>query len=804
MNDLPEGIHQNQVPGVEPKQSAGTSSCTQVGLRVLLAIWILAMALVSQAVTALVEQSLADGFLGIPDFRWAVTLLFGLAVLIPAAIGWAIARTQPAAQEDKWFYQAFALSGGFVILLTPARLVRITQAYETALILIAGMVVFLLLTQKASRLARSRKGLWAALLAGGIVGIPWVLWGALGLAADILLNLGAALLFGLAAGRILPVLYQRHAASGMGKRGLFQQGLITWLALLVMANGLGINGNQGLLAFAMPAIGWALAALYRAENNPAGQLADNRQALALLAGLAAFWPMAFVDPDELAAAAVFGLAELLKWTSLATFAGLATGIVTGILFSLGRERLGNAKTTLLAGLTGMVWVSGLVMYLVIGQPGLYGDRLFVILKEQADFSTVDLPEDYVDRRSAVYQQLVEKARTSQAALRQPLDRLGFPVRSYYLENALEVRGGPLVRWWLERRPEVDRVLDSPVLRPLPEAPAESTGDRIPLNGVPWNLTMIGADRVWEEFGATGQGILIGQADSGAQGDHIELADSYRGRSGDNDYNWYDPWYGSPAPVDIGGHGTHTLGTVVGNQVGVAPDAEWIGCVNLARNLGSPAYYLNCMEFLLAPFPQDGDPQTDGRPEMGAHILNNSWGCPPLEGCDAGALLPAVEALRAAGVFVVSSAGNDGSAGCETISAPISLYDAVYSVGAIDSSGSLAEFSSTGPVTIDGSQRIKPDITAPGVDVLSAFPGDGYALLSGTSMAGPHVVGVVALMWSANPDMIGDIDRTEQILNETAAAYNGPLPACAAASRPNNGVGYGVLDAYEAVKKAVGQ
>jgi subtilisin family serine protease len=145
---------------------------------------------------------------------------------------------------------------------------------------------------------------------------------------------------------------------------------------------------------------------------------------------------------------------------------------------------------------------------------------------------------------------------------------------------------------------------------------------------------------------------------------------------------------------------------------------------------------------------------------------------------------------------------------------------VFAVGAIDGRGALAYFSSTGPVTVDGSGRIKPDIVAPGMDILSSYPGNTYHRADGTSMAGPHVAGVVALMWSANPALIGDIDRTERILTESARMYDGkadytifdalgaPLGLCTCSGAgetgkvPNNAVGYGVVDAYAAVKMAL--
>ncbi len=279
--------------------------------------------------------------------------------------------------------------------------------------------------------------------------------------------------------------------------------------------------------------------------------------------------------------------------------------------------------------------------------------------------------------------------------------------------------------------------------------------------------------------------------------------------------------------------------MLGNSVGVAPDAEWIGCANLQRNLGNPAFYLDCLQFMLAPFQVGGDPFVDGDPTRSANVLNNSWGCPEShEGCDPASLQPAVDALEAAGIFVVASAGNSGPR-CGTVEDPIAIYADAFSVGAVDQEGNLASFSSVGPVTVDGSGRLKPDIAAPGVEVWSAFPNSTYAALDGTSMAGPHVAGVVALMWSANPALIGDVARTAEILRMTAQPFSGQMsgfeetvsevdgePALQASDEvvqaidtffsdsnaciflsnadqtPNNLVGYGIVDAYKAVQMAL--
>jgi subtilisin family serine protease len=234
---------------------------------------------------------------------------------------------------------------------------------------------------------------------------------------------------------------------------------------------------------------------------------------------------------------------------------------------------------------------------------------------------------------------------------------------------------------------------------------------------------------------------------------------------------------------------------------MAPDAQWIGCRNMRLGVGTPASYTICFEFFLAPYPQGGDPFVDGRPELAPHIVNNSWGCPPREGCDAGSLRQVVETVRAAGLLVVSSAGNAGP-GCSTVEDPIAIYDAAFTVGAHDSLGRLASFSSRGPVTVDGSNLPKPDLSAPGVGVLSTYLNGGYTILSGTSMAAPHVAGAAALLWSAAPYLVGDPDLTEQALIKSATPV--PDSACLTGGgpvSPNPSYGFGRLDVAAAVALA---
>ena len=247
-----------------------------------------------------------------------------------------------------------------------------------------------------------------------------------------------------------------------------------------------------------------------------------------------------------------------------------------------------------------------------------------------------------------------------------------------------------------------------------------------------------------------------------------------------------------------------MGTILGddgagNQIGMAPGAKWIGCRNMDQGNGTPARYIECFEFFLAPYPVNGTP-ADGDPTKAPDVTSNSWSCPPSEGCSSTSLQAAVDAQKAAGIMTVVAATNSGP-GCSTVVDPPSIYASAYTIGATDNNDNMASFSSRGPA--DFTNLIKPNISAPGVNVRSATnSGDGdYTTASGTSMATPTVAGGVALTWSAIAALQNQQDATEAALNNGAVRLPNLVEACGGdfVNGPNNTWGNGRLDvlaAYE--------
>lgn len=444
--------------------------------------------------------------------------------------------------------------------------------------------------------------------------------------------------------------------------------------------------------------------------------------------------------------------------------------------------------------------------------------VMIVLSEQADLREAQKQKNASARGAQVYQALTAVADRTQSPIVELLRRRALPYQRFFVANVIAASVDYDTLLALAARQDVRAIeanLEQPWIEPPALAERTLTPTYLTPAGVEWGVQNVNAPQVWER-GAFGQGIVVADADTGLQWDHPALKAHYRGWNGiaaDHNYSWHDAIHegtGNPcgvntqAPCDDQGHGTHTAGTTVGddglgNRIGVAPGARLIACRNMDRGAGTPARYTECFEFFIAPTDLKGQsPDPDLRP----HVINNSWGCPTSEGCAPTALQLIVENTQAAGIFVEASAGNSGP-GCGTVDSGPGSFAAAFSTGAHDATGKLVGFSSRGPVVIDGSGRQKPEIIAPGSRVRSSLPGGRYGNLSGTSMAGPHVVGVVALLWSARPELSRQIEATKQLLMASAnpTVTLGSVELCGGIDSsfiPNNSFGAGKVDALAAV------
>jgi len=346
------------------------------------------------------------------------------------------------------------------------------------------------------------------------------------------------------------------------------------------------------------------------------------------------------------------------------------------------------------------------------------------------------------------------------------------VRPFWVFNGLAVTATEPVIRRLAARHDVREVrLDAAIPPPVPRLAAASPSAVEPV----WNIEMIRAPEVWAlDPGYTGAGVVIGSFDTGVDGDHPDLAPRYRGNHA---ISWFDPYGEHTSPYDNNGHGTHTTGTVVGGDVsgysiGVAPGARWIAAKAWNdNNEATESAFHQIFEWFLAP---------GGDPANAPDVVNSSWGLTPAD-CYTD-FQAAVQAFRAAGIVPVFASGNEGPDAGTTL-APGS-YAESFTVGATDFFDDIADFSSRGPSSCDGA--IKPNISAPGVAILSALPGGLHFELDGTSMAAPHVSGAAAVLRSVSPDLT--VEEVEAALVDGAVDLGAP--------GPDNDYGVGRLDLFD--------
>jgi subtilisin family serine protease/N-acetylneuraminic acid mutarotase len=428
-----------------------------------------------------------------------------------------------------------------------------------------------------------------------------------------------------------------------------------------------------------------------------------------------------------------------------------------------------------------------------------GSADFVVHLERPDLSGAAAITDWGARGRYVYERLRATAAGSQQPVIGVLEERGLDYRQYWITNAVLVRDATWqVAQELAADPSVTGLYEVTVYQAPELAPTDTT---VLADGVEWGIDAINADQVWAEIGVRGEDIVVGNIDTGVQFNHPDLLDRYRGTDGDggvtHDYHWFDPSQvcDTAAPCDNQGHGTHTMGTMVGGDaggtaIGVAPNARWIaakGCEAQGLVGCSRPALIASGQWMLAPTDLDGE---DPRPDLRPHIVNNSWGANTRDQHDP-FYDDIVAAWNAAGIFAVFSNGNDGAAGCSTSGSPADAPGA-YAAGAHDVDSLIAPFSSRGPGP-DG--QVRPHLAAPGVAVRSSIPG-GYTEANGTSMAAPHVAGTAALMWSAAPSMVGDIAGTRELLDQTAMDTEDLT--CGGTPEKNNVFGEGRLDAFAAV------
>ena len=386
------------------------------------------------------------------------------------------------------------------------------------------------------------------------------------------------------------------------------------------------------------------------------------------------------------------------------------------------------------------------------------------------------------RRRAVRDALRDHANRHQASIRAQLTQAQAGGRAtrvvpLWIFNGLVVTANEAVIRQLAARSDVKEVRLNrriPKPEPMPSAASASVG------ASEWNIAQIRAPQVWELApGYDGTGSVVGSFDTGVDGTHPDLAPSYRGNDA---ISWFDPYGEHATPFDNHGHGTHTTGIAVGgnasgSHIGVAPGAKWIAAKawNDADFADVGAFH-QIFQWFLAP---GGDP--DNAPD----VVNGSWVDDP--GCVA-EWQADVQALRAAGIFPSFASGNSGPFR-GSAQAP-GIYPQAFAVGATDAEDSVAFFSGRGPSECDNST--KPDISAPGVSIVSTFPGGWYIALDGTSMATPHVTGAVAVLRSINQALT--VDQLEAVLRQGAVDLG--------AGGPDNAYGAGRLDLFLSAQLAL--
>ncbi|TDH66207.1 hypothetical protein CCR75_004783 [Bremia lactucae] len=413
-----------------------------------------------------------------------------------------------------------------------------------------------------------------------------------------------------------------------------------------------------------------------------------------------------------------------------------------------------------------------------------------IINAAANFSTSRWTEaERVQNIRNIVHALKQHAQRTQGPVTRVLKAAGTQYQANWISNTIDVLDCPphLVQEVTELLMVKEVIYDAILDTDFAESEIDLTNNQSAPVG--WGPTKINAPDVWATNNI-GQNVIVGNIDSGVRGTHEALVNNFVGPFG-----WYDPREKTAAPFDAGGHGTHTMATIAGEKgVGVAPGAKWMACKGCSEKACSLSVLIACAQFMLCPTDTDGN---NCDPSKAPHVISNSWGT--IQGSTY--FQPSLDAWRAARIIPVFSAGNSGRRGCGSIATP-GDSPMVLTVGATDRRDGLGSFSSLGP-TADG--LVKPDISAPGVGIRSAWKGNDneYMTISGTSMATPHVTGTIALALSARPGLSFDAMKTiltgstEQALRSAATCGE-----TTSTMFPNNQYGHGRINALKVVQAAI--
>ena len=398
--------------------------------------------------------------------------------------------------------------------------------------------------------------------------------------------------------------------------------------------------------------------------------------------------------------------------------------------------------------------------------------VIVRLREQADLRGFRFLSRG-QRRAAVVGALRARSESGQAGVRAQLhaeEVLGrvSRVQPFWVFNGLSVTGSRDAIRALAARADVAEISSDDILI-VPAA--------LPAGAAEPNVAAIGAPDLWS-LGHLGQGVVIATLDSGVDVSHPDLASRYRGGSN----SWFDPYGQHTTPYDRTGHGTWTTGVLVGGDaggtsIGVAPQATFIAArIWNDRGSATATAIHKAFQWVLDP---DGDPGTADAPD----IVSNSWafGAP---GCNL-EFQPDLQALRSAGIVPVFAAGNYGP-GSQTSVSPAN-YPEALSVGAVDGGNAIAIDSSRGPSACGGA--VFPSVVAPGVNVWTTDLYSTYSAVSGTSIAAPHVAGLLALLLEAYPGTSTAQAEAAVIASARDLGIAGP----------DNDFGHGIVDGMAAYR-----